>query len=197
MPPPDRMDLPEPARSPPGRRRGGRRRRWMRSRTERMAAGVLLAAVLVAAARHELGWARGGGAAAEVDTTPVGIVLLASTTDSGLEDSTRLVVRDSAALAAVWPGLALGTRPPVVSFEGGLVVILGAGRRPSGGYSITADSATREGDTLRVHVTTTVPGRGCVTTQALTAPAAAVRVDDSAPVVSFVEATRVVECGRA
>lgn len=166
----------------------------MRSRTERMAAGVLLAAVLVAAFRHELGWARGGAGATAAGVSPVELVTLVSTNSSLFEDSTRLVVRDSAALAAAWPGLALGTEPPVVSFEGGLVVIVAAGRRPSGGYTITADSAVREGDTLRVHVVTTSPGPGCITTQALTAPATAVRVDDSAPVVSFVEAARVVEC---
>lgn len=169
----------------------------MRSRTERLAAGVLLAAMLVAAFRHELGWARGGGGGTAAGALPVELVTLVSTNSSLFEGRTRLVVRDSAALAAAWPGLALGTGPPVVSFEGGLVVILGAGRRPSGGYAIAADSAVREGDTLRVHVVTTSPGPGCITTHALTAPVAAVRVDDSAPVVSFVEAARVMECGRA
>lgn len=184
-----------PRSSGRGPRRAAPGRRWMRSRTERIAAGVLLAAVLVAAFRHELGWAS-GGIENTVGAVPVEVTGLATTTDSRLMDSTRLVVRDPAALAAAWPALALGTPPPKVDFADGraMVVIVATGQRTTGGHAIRVDSATVAGDTLRVHVTTTRPGAGCLTSQAFTAPAAAARIASSAATVTFVEEGREEGC---
>ncbi|MHB1225189.1 MAG: hypothetical protein ACYC2G_14270 [Gemmatimonadaceae bacterium] len=45
-----------------------------------------------------------------------------------------------------------------------------------------------------MYVTTTRPGPGCLTSQALTAPAAAALIGHAAPVVRFAESSRVEEC---
>jgi hypothetical protein len=125
-------------------------------------------------------------------------VLLATTTQSRLEEKARVVVRDAAEwvrsqeLLAVSAGA--GPTPPAVDFERDMVILVAMGRKPTGGYDIEVSQVTRGDTLLSVTVTETAPGRSCMTTQAFTAPAVAVRVPRYVGQVRFTEVQRTREC---
>lgn len=94
--------------------------------------------------------------------------------NSGYEDRTRLVIRDSATWAAAWIALVGSQRPrpaaPPIDFGRQMVLLSAAGTRPSGGFSISIDEYDA-GPPPAAIVTTTSPGSTCGVTAALTAPA--------------------------
>jgi hypothetical protein len=93
---------------------------------------------------------------------------------SGLNDSTRAVVRDAAAWATIWGAIHRhSSLPPLpaVDFTRDMVVVVALGTRPSGGYSIYVDSAhavANGGTEVVVHKVNL--GAGCGATAALTQP---------------------------
>lgn len=99
---------------------------------------------------------------------------------SGLKDSLRLVVRDARTWTRVWNAVHAGVTPAprVVAPDFGeeIAVVAALGQRRTGGYGIRVDSVARHAAGAVVYVTTTAPGRNCLTTQALTSPVHAVRV---------------------
>ena len=123
---------------------------------------------------------------------------LASLHNSGIEDSTRQVIRTSAEWAQAWERMhaPYGEKPalPSVDFARSVVVVAAMGMRSSGGFGIAIDSVERRDGGLVVHVTSTSPGRTCGTTGALTQPVAAARVDATDQQVRFVERAVVREC---
>jgi hypothetical protein len=124
-------------------------------------------------------------------------VVLLSTPYSRLEERARVVVRDAAEwtryrdLLAGAPG---GAPPPTVDFERDMVIVVALGQRPTGGYEIEVSQVVRADTLLTVTVTETTPGRSCMTTQAFTAPAVAVRVPRFVGQVRFSEVQRTREC---
>ncbi len=99
---------------------------------------------------------------------------------SGLGDPARLVIADSATWAAIWAQVyaALQPRPslPAVDFRTEQVLLAALGQRNTGAYDIRIDSVVRFTLGSVAYVTTTAPGRNCVTTQALTQPVELVRL---------------------
>jgi hypothetical protein len=88
---------------------------------------------------------------------------------SGITTPTREMIRDDSAYARFWGSLRAGQRP-AVDFSRDVVIAVAAGQRMTGGHSIAVERVTRTGDGLAVEVVETVPGPGCMTTQALTQP---------------------------
>jgi hypothetical protein len=117
---------------------------------------------------------------------------------SSVSDRVRLVVRDAVTWEALWSRLSGGSRPtstlPPVDFTTEMVVFVGTGTRPSGGYSIAIDGAYESGGEVFVAVRVTTPGRSCATTAVITAPAAAVLMPARSGAVKFSETTEVHEC---
>jgi hypothetical protein len=107
-------------------------------------------------------------------------VPIAHAYSSGLGDSARLVIADSATWAAIWAQVYAGLQPrpalPAVDFRTQRVLLAALGQRNSGGYDIRIDSVVRFTLGSVAYVTTTAPGRACVTTQAFTQPVDLVRV---------------------
>jgi len=93
---------------------------------------------------------------------------------SGIDDSTRLVVRDAASWRARWDAINRAMKPPPplpqVDFAREMVVVAALGRRASGGWSIVIDSAAWRGRVVDVFVRQLAPGRGCFTSAAISAP---------------------------
>lgn len=117
---------------------------------------------------------------------------------SGLDEAGQLVVRDSAAWAALWPRM-LGThspkpRPPAVDFSREMLIVASMGTRPTGGFVVFIESAATVGDSLRVVVREQSPGPRCGTTAALSAPVALARVTRTELPVSFVARRVVRDC---
>ena len=127
--------------------------------------------------------------------TPVTVTSLASgsgmlTPNSGIAEPTRLVVRDAATWASTWSRIWNGqsSQPlPAVDFTRDMVIVAGLGTKPTGGYSIVVESASRDGAALLVVVRTESPGSSCLLSEALTAPVAAVRVPRTEGDVKFEE----------
>lgn len=120
-----------------------------------------------------------------------------NTAYSGIGKRQRLVIRDEQAWAAFWTEAHGNMMPkperPAVDFSASVVIAAAMGSRSTGGYSVDLQVAETD-DGLRVYVTETSPGPSCITTQAFTAPLAAVRVPRTAASVSFVEQARVSDC---
>lgn len=117
---------------------------------------------------------------------------------SGIDEGQRRVVRTAGTWADVWEQLHEGRSPsperPAVDFDDSLVVLAAMGSRPTGGYGIGVGSVHREGETLYVVVRESSPGENCGVTQAITAPAVAVRVPHVSGDVHFVEEESENEC---
>jgi PrcB C-terminal len=118
--------------------------------------------------------------------------------ESGYQSAVQLVVRTEGDWAAVWKtlGAALPSLPmPAVDFGREMVLVVSAGSRPTGGWSITIEAVERAGDALHVSILESSPGRFCLTTQMLTHPAAAVAVPRLAGPVTFSRRTVAKDCG--
>jgi hypothetical protein len=110
----------------------------------------------------------------------------------------EVVAHSAAEWAAAWTaaGGDAGAVPPIdgVDFEREVVVGLFAGQRPTGGWAIELGPARPVGGGAGASLAYAVvgPGKGCMTTQALTAPylVAAVAGDD----VTFIRSERLAAC---
>jgi hypothetical protein len=91
-------------------------------------------------------------------------------------EGTQTVLRDEEAYASFWKRLHAdrGSVPdrPDVDFGEKVVVAIVLGQRPTSGYSVEVDAvlASADGGAMQVTFTETVPGDGCIVTQALTSP---------------------------
>ena len=117
---------------------------------------------------------------------------------SGIPEQERIVVRDSASWAALWPRI-VGTHsprpnPPAVDFTKEMLLVVSMGTRSSGGYVIAIDSMMVAGDSIRVVVREQSPGPRCGTTAALSAPVALARIERSDLPVSFTTREVVKDC---
>lgn len=99
---------------------------------------------------------------------------------TGIAEPLRALVRSEGEWRDLWARLAANRIPrpaaPAIDFSERVVVVAAMGTRPTGGHAIRIDRVSYAGDTLWVEITSIAPGAGCVTTQALTAPVAAVAV---------------------
>jgi hypothetical protein len=85
-------------------------------------------------------------------------------------------------------------RLPRVDFARSMLIVVTAGRRPSGGHGITVTAIHRRGGRLVVRADERAPGRGCFTTAVLTAPFHVVRVRRTAARVTAARRRVTVEC---
>lgn len=132
---------------------------------------------------------RGGRARAPQESALEGPQLPVTTVLSdqygGPEEPRRAVITSAAEWTAFWGG---GAAPGLagVDFARDMVIAVALGTRPTGGHSVTVESARREGRRLLVTVREVSPGAGCVVSQALTSPVVAVRIPRSSEPVEFV-----------
>ena len=117
---------------------------------------------------------------------------------SGLTDRERLVVRDSAAWARLWPRIVGSHRPaarvPAVDFSEEMLLVASMGTRATGGFTTMIDSVAVTNDTVRVVVRETSPGPRCGTAGALSTPMALARIQRSELPVAFVTREVVHDC---
>lgn len=131
----------------------------------------------------------------EVSASPIAI----DGSYTGLEEPMRALVRSQGEWRDLWARLAANRipipAPPEIDFSERVVVVAAMGTRPTGGHAIRIDRVSYAGDTLWVEVTSVVPGAGCMTTQALTAPAAAVSVERQPNVSArFLDREEILDC---
>lgn len=115
-------------------------------------------------------------------------------------EGTQRVLRDEEAYASFWERLHTGRTPvpdrPEVDFENRVVIAIVQGRRPTGGYRVEVDEvwASKDEEQIQVQFTETVPGEGCIVTQAATSPYVLVTVEAQGEEVTFVGAEETRSC---
>lgn len=150
---------------------------------------LLLAALALAAGCASRG-------AVEMELTPIeGIV---ERSQSGIEDERRTVIETTEAWLAFWREVTTLEAPPPpapeIDFEKRIVVYASMGTQPSGGYRIAIPTVYEDRERIFVEVVRYAPGVGCVTTQALSAPVAAVAVEKRDKPVAFIDRLETVDC---
>jgi hypothetical protein len=120
---------------------------------------------------------------------------------SGLADSLRLVVRDSAAWRTVWnrinqPFIPPPSLPPV-DFARTMIVVVSLGREPSGGYDVVIDSARSDGRSIDVVLHRITPGGGCPVEAVVTAPVDVARLPATPLPVRFRDIVTTSSCTSA
>ncbi len=122
----------------------------------------------------------------------------ASSFMSAITDRRRLVIDEPEEWVDFWAELNANIAPtpdaPAMDFDSHVVIAATMGQKPTGGYAIRIEEVSRTGEDLRVVVVETSPGAGCITTQALTAPATAVTVARPVGDVEFVEESEAEDC---
>ena len=137
----------------------------------------------------------------DVPTNAVNIPLQPILVDqySRIGERRRVVIRDSDQWNAFWKEAAAGRgaagAPPEIDFTRDMALVAAMGTRGTGGHRIAIDSVFRSEGRLLVVVREVSPGAKCMTTQAVTAPLAAVRVARSTDPVTFLERLEVQDCG--
>jgi hypothetical protein len=122
---------------------------------------------------------------------------IAAETHSGLGERRREVIRDEASFVRLWAEIHAGPAPapplPSVDFARHMLIAVGLGRRPSGGFGIKVQSVTTRGERLEVAVAESCPPPGAMVTMALTEPFEVVRVPRLTQAPTFRE-TRAASC---
>jgi hypothetical protein len=115
------------------------------------------------------------------------------TQTSGFTGPAERVVRDDAAWREAWGQVTGPIVPPperpAVDFRREAVVIVAAGERPTGGWTVTVDSVAPANGGLTVSYTLSGPGAGCITAQIITSPVDVVRVPRPSGEVRFTSRT--------
>lgn len=132
------------------------------------------------------------------DADMLAIETLYQNQNSGVEDSRRVVIRSDSTWQRLWGELhgrqMNPPEPPPVDFDRSIVVVATSGQKSTGGHSIDIEGVLANADGVWVSVVKTEPGEGCVTTQALTAPAVAVKAPGRDGPVKFVDYSRTRDC---
>jgi hypothetical protein len=157
---------------------------------------ILLATLLLIAGCNGIGTDDGPNFTTEVatetlNTGSVNVDQIDKGQYGNIVEGTQTVLRDEEAYASFWERLhtdqsSVPERPDV-DFEEKVVVGIVLGQRPTGGYSVEIDAAlaSDDGGEMQVTFTETVPGDGCIVTQALTSPYVLATVEARGEDVTF------------
>lgn len=136
-------------------------------------------------------------ATASLTATPVTFTVLETggNAQEG-EERKNIAARDQESFDRLWK-MAHGAQElaaPEIDFSKEYVIGVFAGRKSSGGYSITVTDIQDQGDDRTVAVTLTVPDTACVVTDALTSPYQLIRVPVSMHYLKAVDTTVTTSC---
>lgn len=136
------------------------------------------------------------------DATPVqqgGVETVVTRANQAIREPRRQLVETQAEWEAVWAESSADVLPqppaPAVDLSDHVLVVLAMGGRPTGGYSISAESLSQRGADLWLTVVERSPGPGCIVTQATTAPLTVVLVPRTGGQLYLVERQATTDCG--
>lgn len=117
--------------------------------------------------------------ARKMQTDQMQITRLLLLQSSALIEPATHVVRERSEFDQLWARLHATTplpATPEVDFSRSMVLVIAVGERPTGGHTVRVDSVRSDGAGIVVRYTTTSPGDGCISTQAITSPVEVVSV---------------------
>jgi hypothetical protein len=155
---------------------------------------ILAAALLSAAAAHPR------SALAQVGTVP--FWSFQGPLSWGLTEPMERVIRTQDDFRKLWAGVHTTLanegrtlpRAPLVDFRAEMVIAVGMGQRPHGGYQVRVERIEDTGERLRVFYSAYSPGEKCMTAQSITSPVALVRLPMSQKPVTFAAARETRDC---
>ena len=106
----------------------------------------------------------------------------------------RIVVSSQAQWEEVWARFDSGKEIPAVDFTTSTVIVASMGVRNTGGFGISVEGASRQGENVYAKILERSPGRGCFTTQAITFPVTVTVIATQTTAVEFIEATETRRC---
>jgi hypothetical protein len=109
-------------------------------------------------------------------SSQVSFTTLSRGQQSGIEQPREVVVRDEAALKALWQAHAPGDAPPRVDFRTSMVVGIFTGQHSTAGHAVEIVALERAADAVVVVYRREAPGEGDVSAQVITFPHHIVRV---------------------
>jgi hypothetical protein len=123
---------------------------------------------------------------------------LVTVTYSGIVDHLALVIRDATGWHNRWAEIVSDQEPkpdpPAVDFDRQMVLLVGLGERPSGGYSVEiVEVILRDGELLVLSMEQ-IPEPRCAVTRAITSPVVAATVPRTDAPVVFEHRTLIYEC---
>lgn len=117
---------------------------------------------------------------------------IAKGADSGIEEPSRLAIRDKKSWEAWWQKHTKNSfdpenpnKPPFIDFDKETVLVATMGMRTSGGFSIHFGEIRKTGDTLTVVVKATAPAPDDMVTMALTHPFGVVAIPRHEGTIEF------------
>lgn len=117
---------------------------------------------------------------------------------TGISDSVRTIVRDSAEWRSLWTRINRPFMPqpalPEIDFHREMVVVAGLGKRPSAGYDILIESVEQDSAGIEVALRLTSPSPGCPVAAVMTQPLDVARIPASELRVRFRERSVVIPC---
>jgi hypothetical protein len=140
----------------------------------------------------------GGSPAAPGQSLSVTTLANFSAADGVFGTETLQVIRDQAAWQSLWSRMNSNHFPapalPAVDFSAEMVVVAAVGGKPSGGFSVSVDSASERSGTVIVEVTMTSPGPNCIVAGLMTSPVATAKLPTRTGAVNFNVTRRVTNC---
>lgn len=134
----------------------------------------------------------------ETPSNTVAFETLEKSWNSGIAEPFETVIRAQATWEQFWANLHSTDIPtpslPEVDFTENMVIGVGLGNKPSGGYSVEIKDIIMKDDKLVINAVEQQPGQNCMTTMAITQPYHLVTVEQSDLPVQFNRQTEIVNC---
>lgn len=126
------------------------------------------------------------------------IIELHSGNNGGFKEETTQVITTQDAFAKVWKQAFANymrkEEMPEVDFNKNTIILVALGEKTSGGYTIKTTNTTVTNNSTIVNVISTSPGKGCMTTEAITYPYQIVQIDKFDNPIKFNITEKVIDC---
>lgn len=118
--------------------------------------------------------------------------------NGGYKTKTNLVISTQKEFLKIWEQAFANymnkESAPEVDFKKNIILLVALGEKTSGGYTIKVNSVIESEDNTIVNILNTSPGKGCMTTEALTYPYQIVQIEKPNNTVKFSEMEKVIDC---
>ena len=126
------------------------------------------------------------------------IIELRAGHNSGFIQAVNKVITTQEELTEVWTVLFANymkkENAPEIDFEHNIVVLVAAGEKNSGGFSIAVTRALATSSNVQLTVVSTSPGKNCVLTEAITYPFQLIQLQKTGQDVVFNASEKVIDC---
>lgn len=118
--------------------------------------------------------------------------------NGGYKTKTNLIISTQKEFLQIWEQAFANymnkETAPEVDFEKNVIILVALGQKTSGGHTIKVNSVIESKDNTIVNILNTSPGKGCMTTEAITYPYQIVQIEKPKNTVQFSTIGKVIDC---